>query len=146
MENVTITLNAARKRFETVQDGHTAWLSFARLPDGNLAYEHTIVPPELGGRERGGVPPAAEPPQGGRGPLGGTEAKRQSIALPAGVGSRFSGDVEESDRPRSGLARTWGLLSPPGLQFRPNLYRAPPAISTAAAGVMGASSPVPRVR
>lgn len=54
MQNPVITLNAERNRFETVQDGHTAWLSFARLPDGNLAYEHTIVPPALGGRGLGG--------------------------------------------------------------------------------------------
>ncbi|MBO4330292.1 MAG: TolC family protein, partial [Rhodocyclaceae bacterium] len=41
------------------------------------------------------APPAAEPPQGGRSPLGGTEAERQSTALPAGVGRRFRGDVEQ---------------------------------------------------
>lgn len=54
MKDPVITLNAQGNRFETVQDGHTAYLSFARLPDGNLAYEHTIVPNELGGRGLGG--------------------------------------------------------------------------------------------
>lgn len=54
MNAPVITLNTERNRFETTQDGHTAYLSFVRLPDGNLAYEHTIVPPELGGRGLGG--------------------------------------------------------------------------------------------
>ena len=54
MNDPVITLNTERNRFETTQDGHTAYLSFVRLPDGNLAYEHTIVPSELGGRGLGG--------------------------------------------------------------------------------------------
>lgn len=54
MSETAITLNAAASRFETVIDGHTAYLSFVRLPDGNLVYDHTIVPPVLGGRGLGG--------------------------------------------------------------------------------------------
>lgn len=54
MNDPVITLNTKRSRFETTQDGHTAYLSFVRLPDGNLAYEHTIVPSALGGRGLGG--------------------------------------------------------------------------------------------
>lgn len=33
MNDPVITLNTERNRFETTQDGHTAWLSFVRLPD-----------------------------------------------------------------------------------------------------------------
>ena len=94
------------------------------------------------------VPPAAEPPQGGRqpplggqrmpgarqrdwherggrparrraasrraaAPLGGDGGERQSNALPAGVGSRFSGDVEESDRREAAGANVGGATRPP---------------------------------
>ncbi len=54
MSEPNITLNTETNRFETVIDGHTAYLSFVRLPDGNLVYDHTIVPGELGGRGLGG--------------------------------------------------------------------------------------------
>ena len=54
MTEPAITLNTDASRFETVIDGITAYLSFVRLPDGNLVYDHTIVPKELGGRGLGG--------------------------------------------------------------------------------------------
>ena len=54
MTEPAITLNAETNRFETVIDGITAYLSFVRLPDGNLVYDHTIVPKALGGREQVG--------------------------------------------------------------------------------------------
>lgn len=44
-----IVLNEATHRFEQVVDGHTAYVEFQRLP-GAIAYTHTIVPKELGGR------------------------------------------------------------------------------------------------
>ncbi|MBP7451881.1 MAG: N-acetyltransferase [Ottowia sp.] len=44
-----ITLNEATHRFEWTVDGHTAYEEFERFP-GGIAYLHTIVPKELGGR------------------------------------------------------------------------------------------------
>ena len=45
-----ITHNPTTQRFETVIDGHTAFLSYEMIDDKTLNYNHTIVPPELGGR------------------------------------------------------------------------------------------------
>lgn len=45
-----ITHNPTAQRFETVIDGHTAFLSYEIVNDNTLNYNHTIVPPELGGR------------------------------------------------------------------------------------------------
>ncbi|MET4578543.1 GNAT family N-acetyltransferase [Ottowia thiooxydans] len=44
-----VVLNEAQNRFEMVVDGHTAFEVFERFP-GGIAYLHTIVPKELGGR------------------------------------------------------------------------------------------------
>ena len=48
-----VTLNEATHRFEMTVDGHTAYEVFERFP-GGIAYLHTIVPKELGGRGIGG--------------------------------------------------------------------------------------------
>lgn len=48
-----ITLNTATRRFELHTEGHLAWLEFAPV-EGGLAFTHTIVPKELGGRGIGG--------------------------------------------------------------------------------------------
>lgn len=45
-----ITHNPTAQRFETVIDGHTAFLSYEIVDDNTLNYNHTIVPSELGGR------------------------------------------------------------------------------------------------
>ncbi|MDO4427803.1 MAG: GNAT family N-acetyltransferase [Moraxella sp.] len=45
-----ITHNPTTQRFETTIDGHTAFLSYEVIDDNALNYNHTIVPPELGGR------------------------------------------------------------------------------------------------
>lgn len=37
-------------RFETTIDGHTAFLSYQIVDEQTLNYNHTIVPPELGGQ------------------------------------------------------------------------------------------------
>lgn len=51
----TITLNDAASRFELMQDGHLAYLSFTHLPHQQaVALEHTIVPKTLEGRGLGG--------------------------------------------------------------------------------------------
>lgn len=42
--------NPTTQRFETTIDGHTAFLSYEVVDDDTLNYNHTIVPPELGGR------------------------------------------------------------------------------------------------
>lgn len=47
---MNITHNPTTQRFETVIDGHTAFLSYEIVDDNTLNYNHTIVPPELGGR------------------------------------------------------------------------------------------------
>lgn len=44
-----VVLNEARNRFEMVIDGHVAYEEFEHFP-GGIAYLHTIVPKELGGR------------------------------------------------------------------------------------------------
>ncbi|MDO5104109.1 MAG: GNAT family N-acetyltransferase [Lautropia sp.] len=50
MSNTTpIILNEAENRFEMHVDGHMAYEVFERFP-GGIAYLHTIVPKELGGR------------------------------------------------------------------------------------------------
>lgn len=38
------------QRFETVIDGVIAYLSYKKVDDNTLDYNHTIVPDELGGR------------------------------------------------------------------------------------------------
>lgn len=45
-----ITHNLAAQRFETTIEGHTAYLSYDKVDDTTLDYNHTIVPSELGGR------------------------------------------------------------------------------------------------
>lgn len=50
----TIILNEAGQRFEWPIDGHLAYVQFERLP-GAIAYTHTIVPKELGGKGIGGM-------------------------------------------------------------------------------------------
>ncbi|MDO5651982.1 MAG: GNAT family N-acetyltransferase [Moraxella sp.] len=48
----TITHATNNNRFETVIDGHTAYLSY--VDNGDVwVYDHTIVPSELGGRGLG---------------------------------------------------------------------------------------------
>lgn len=44
-----VILNEAQSRFEVSVEGHTAYEVFERFP-GGIAYLHTIVPKELGGR------------------------------------------------------------------------------------------------
>ncbi|MBR4736258.1 MAG: lysozyme, partial [Rhodocyclaceae bacterium] len=57
--------------------------------------------------------PAAEPPQGGRSPLGGTEAKSQSAALAAEVGSREAATWKQvTDAQSAAGARVGAYLSP----------------------------------
>lgn len=46
---ITITHNLQEQRFETTQEGYTAFLSY-QIQGDNLLYDHTIVPSELGGR------------------------------------------------------------------------------------------------
>lgn len=41
--------NVAASRFEVVQDGHTSICDY-RLQAGQMVMNHTVVPPELGGR------------------------------------------------------------------------------------------------
>lgn len=41
--------NRPHHRFELEVDGHTA-MSFYKLADGVITFDHTEVPPELGGR------------------------------------------------------------------------------------------------
>lgn len=47
---MNITHNLATQRFETTIEGHTAYLSYDKVDDTTLDYNHTIVPSELGGR------------------------------------------------------------------------------------------------
>ena len=49
-----VTLNESEHRFELHLDGHMAYEVFERFP-GGIAYLHTIVPKELGGRGVGGA-------------------------------------------------------------------------------------------
>lgn len=42
--------NTEENRFETTVDGQTAVLTYRAAGDNVLVYEHTIVPPELGGQ------------------------------------------------------------------------------------------------
>lgn len=48
-----ITHNPTTQRFEVVVDGLTAFLSYELRDDGVRDYNHTIVPPALGGRGLG---------------------------------------------------------------------------------------------
>lgn len=47
---MNIKHNPTANRFETVIDGHTAYLSYNKVNDTTLDYNHTIVPSQLGGR------------------------------------------------------------------------------------------------
>lgn len=47
--NVTINHNEQAQRFETTVDGHTGYISYQERAD-TLVYDHTIVPPALGGQ------------------------------------------------------------------------------------------------
>lgn len=49
MNQSDITHNQDAQRFETTIDGHTGFISYQQRGD-SLVYDHTIVPPELGGR------------------------------------------------------------------------------------------------
>ena len=54
MTHSDITHNAGAQRFETTVDGHTGYISYQQRGD-SLVYDHTIVPPELGGRGIGSI-------------------------------------------------------------------------------------------
>lgn len=45
-----ITHQPAAQRFELTESGETAYLSYAILPDGTHDFQHTLVPPPIGGR------------------------------------------------------------------------------------------------
>ena len=47
--DMTIVHNEAANRFETLIDGLTGYISYKERDD-KLVYDHTIVPPQLGGR------------------------------------------------------------------------------------------------
>lgn len=46
---INITQNTDENRFETTIDGHTGFISYQDLGD-SIIYDHTIVPPQLGGQ------------------------------------------------------------------------------------------------
>ncbi len=46
---INITHNEQAQRFETTIDGHIGYISYQQQ-DNTLVYDHTIVPPALGGR------------------------------------------------------------------------------------------------
>lgn len=46
---IDINHNEQNQRFETTIDGHTGYISYREQGD-TLVYDHTIVPPQLGGR------------------------------------------------------------------------------------------------
>ena len=46
---VTVTHNEQAQRFETTIDGHIGYISYQQRADA-LVYDHTIVPPALGGK------------------------------------------------------------------------------------------------
>lgn len=48
-KDIEITQNTSENRFETTIDGHTAIISYQDQGD-TIVYDHTIVPPELGGQ------------------------------------------------------------------------------------------------
>ena len=52
-EEPQVILNEAHHRFELTVEGHMAYEVFERFP-GGIAYLHTIVPKELGGKGVGG--------------------------------------------------------------------------------------------
>ncbi len=45
-----IVHNPQARRFELKKDGHTAFLTYSVHNAHTLAFEHTIVPPEIGGQ------------------------------------------------------------------------------------------------
>ena len=45
----TVADNPAEQRFELREDGHTAFAAY-RLEGDRIIFNHTVVPPELGGR------------------------------------------------------------------------------------------------
>ncbi len=47
--DLTINHNEQAQRFETTVDGHTGYISYQEQADA-LVYDHTIVPPALGGQ------------------------------------------------------------------------------------------------
>lgn len=47
---MTITHNPQQQRFETTIDGMTAYLSYNKLDNKTLDFNHTIVPKALGGQ------------------------------------------------------------------------------------------------
>lgn len=47
--SLDIIHDQAAKRFETSVEGHTGYISYQER-DEKLIYDHTIVPPQLGGR------------------------------------------------------------------------------------------------
>ena len=48
-QNLDISHNEQAQRFETTIDGYTGYISYQQRGD-SLVYDHTIVPPELGGK------------------------------------------------------------------------------------------------
>lgn len=48
MNSLNITHNPSAQRFETIINGHLGYISYQQRGD-SLVYDHTIVPPELGG-------------------------------------------------------------------------------------------------
>ncbi len=48
-QNLDINHDESAKRFETTIEGHTGYISYQEQGD-TLIYDHTIVPPQLGGR------------------------------------------------------------------------------------------------
>ncbi len=54
MTHSDITHNASAQRFETTVEGHTGYISYQQRGE-SLVYDHTIVPPELGGRGIGSI-------------------------------------------------------------------------------------------
>lgn len=46
--DMNIVHNEAEKRFDTLIDGQTGYISYKERDD-KLVYDHTIVPPQLGG-------------------------------------------------------------------------------------------------
>lgn len=50
MTDEPVRHDAAARRFETVVDGHTSYLSYAEAGDGVLDFQHTFVPSALRGR------------------------------------------------------------------------------------------------
>ena len=49
MNDITVSHDAARHRFETEVDGHVGYVEYS-LGGGVMSIDHTIVPPAIGGR------------------------------------------------------------------------------------------------